>query len=242
VVDRSLIADVGRELASAANPANARAMQAYMKSAMPYRGVASPRQLRIWKLVFERHPLKDFDAWFDTTLALWRGARYREERYGAIALTGVRRYAPFQTLATVPLYEEIIVTGAWWDYVDVVASRRMGPLLERYPAAISRLMRRWSRAQHLWKRRTAILCQLSLKDRTNVKLLYDCIEPNLNDREFFIRKAIGWALRQYSWVNPGEVRSYVDAHQDRLSPLSQREAMKHIGGTTRPTTLRKASR
>jgi 3-methyladenine DNA glycosylase AlkD len=230
VIDQEVIADVRRELASAANSKNAPAMQAYMKSTMPYRGVNSPAQLRIWKAVFERRPLVDFDTWQDTALALWREATYREERYGAIALTGARQYRHFQTLATIPMYEEFVVNGAWWDYVDVIASRRIGALLERYPAAISRRMRGWSRARDMWKRRTAILSQLSRKEHTDALLLYECIEPNLADREFFIRKAIGWALRQYAWTNPDAVRSYVRAHAARLSPLSLREATKHLGG------------
>ena len=81
----------------------------------------------------------------------------------------------------------------------------------------------------MWKRRTSILCQLGFKERTDLKLLYDCIEPNLDDREFFIRKAIGWALRQYAWTNPKEVQRYVRAHEDRLSGLSRREALKNVG-------------
>ena len=229
MVNRALVAEIRGALASAANPEDAPAMQAYMKSAMPYRGVKTPAQAGIWKTVFPRHPLPDFESWRDTVLALWRRAKYREERYAAIALTGARPYRHFQTIATVPVYEELIVTGAWWDYVDVIAARRIGPLLDRYPVAMSRLMRRWSRGQDLWKRRTAIICQLSRKERTDLGLLYDCIEPNLADREFFIRKAIGWALRQYARTNPDEVRSYLRRNAGRLSPLSFREAAKHLG-------------
>jgi 3-methyladenine DNA glycosylase AlkD len=228
VIDKTLIGDVRRQLASAANANNAPAMQAYMKSAMPYRGVNRPAQVRIWNAVFERHPLADFETWRDTALTLWRDAKYREERYGAIALTGARQYRRFQTLATIPMYEEFVVTGAWWDYVDVIASRRIGPLLDRYPRAVSRRMRSWSGARDMWRRRAAILSQLSRKERTDVHLLYACIEPNLADREFFIRKAIGWALRQYARTSPDEVRSFVRANADRLSPLSRREATKHL--------------
>jgi DNA alkylation repair enzyme len=86
-----------------------------MKSTMPYRGVKSPARRQIWKDVFKRRPVPDFDSWRDTALALWRDAKYREERYSAIALTGDRQYRHFQTLATIPLYEELVVTGAWWD-------------------------------------------------------------------------------------------------------------------------------
>lgn len=226
--DRTLIAAVRRELRASADPAKAPAMQAYMKSAMPYHGVNSPEQNAIWKRVFTDCPIRDESAWQATVLELWRSARFREERYAAIALTGDRAYQSFQTLAALPMYEELIVTGAWWDYVDVIAGKRIGGLLERFPREMKPVVRAWSRSPDLWKRRSAILSQLGFKHATDLKLLYACIEPNLGDREFFIRKAIGWALRQYAWTNPKEVQRYVRANQDRLSGLSLREALKNV--------------
>jgi 3-methyladenine DNA glycosylase AlkD len=89
-------------------------------------------------------------------------------------------------------------------------------------------MRKWARGPDLWKRRAAILCQLRRKRETDLALLYDCIEPNLADREFFIRKAIGWALRAYAWTDPREVKKYVKANRARLSSLSIREALKNV--------------
>lgn len=204
-------------------------MQAYMKSAMPYYGVMTTPLRQVFSDVFPRHPLGDFAAWRDTALALWRGARFREERYAALSLLGRPEYARFRTLQALPVYEEMIVSGAWWDYVDGLAADRLGELLERYPASVKPRMLRWARDEHLWKRRAAILCQLRFKERTDLELLYACIEPNLPDREFFIRKAIGWALRQYAWTDPAEVRRQVARLGDRLSGLSRREALKNIG-------------
>ena len=204
-------------------------MQAYMKSAMPYYGVNAPHQKDIWRRVFRARLLIDEAVWRATVLELWRTARFREERYAAIALTGERAYAPYQTLDALPLYEELIVTGAWWDYVDVIAGKRVGALLDRFPRDMKPVLRAWSRSADLWKRRAAILAQLGFKQATDLRLLYACIEPNLADREFFIRKAIGWALRQYAWTDPKEVRRYVRANRARLSGLSLREALKNIG-------------
>jgi 3-methyladenine DNA glycosylase AlkD len=226
---RALIAAVRRELRASADAAKAGLMQAYMKSAMPYYGVNSPQQRAIWRRVFAAHTLDDDAAWQATVMALWRNARFREERYAALALTGHRAYDAYQTLDALPLYEELIVSGAWWDYVDLIAGKRIGGLLIRYPAEMKPLLRAWSRSPDLWKRRTAILAQLGFKDATDLRLLYACIEPNLADRAFFIRKAIGWALRQYAWTDPKEVRRYVDANRERLSGLSVREALKNIG-------------
>jgi 3-methyladenine DNA glycosylase AlkD len=226
--DRTLIAAVRRELAASADAAKAPAMQAYMKSAMPYYGVNSPEQHAIWKRVFRGRVIAHEAVWQATVLELWRSARFREERYAAIALTGERAYDAFQTIATLPTYEELIVTGAWWDYVDVIAGKRIGALLARFPHEMKPIVRAWSRSPDLWMRRTAILSQLGFKDATDLRLLYACLEANLGDRDFFIRKAIGWALRQYAWTDPKEVQRYVRANRDRLCGLSIREALKNV--------------
>jgi 3-methyladenine DNA glycosylase AlkD len=140
----------------------------------------------------------------------------------------VKRAAQFQIPAAMPLYEEMIVTGAWWDFVDEIASRRVGPILQNYPGPMGKKMLSWSRSENFWKRRTSILCQLGFKRSTNLDLLYACIEPSLDSKEFFLRKAIGWALRQYAWTDPAEIRAYVRRNKERLSSLSQREALKNI--------------
>ena len=139
--DRTLIAAVRRELRASADATKAPAMQAYMKSAMPYYGVSSPQQKDIWRRVFRAHVLQDATSWKATTLSLWRTAHFREERYAAMALTGERAYESYQTLDTLPIYEELIVTGAWWDYVDLVAGKRIGALLQSFPRDMKPLLR-----------------------------------------------------------------------------------------------------
>jgi len=86
----------------------------------------------------------------------------------------------------------------------------------------------WSRSENMWKRRTSILCQLGFKQDTDLRLLYTCIKPSLDSKEFFLRKAIGWALRQYAWTDPAEIRRYARANEAQLSRLSKREALKNI--------------
>lgn len=213
-------------LRAVADPAKAAPMQAYMKSAMPYLGVQTPELRAACREVFDAHVWSDATTWRDTILVLWRDAAFREERYAALILTAHRSAAPFQRLDVLPLYRELIVTGAWWDYVDWIASGLIGPLLRRYPAAMGKTLRAWANGDDLWLRRTAIIAQLKFKTATDLDLLYACIEPSLDRREFFLRKGIGWALRQYAREDPGEVLRYVTAHADRLSPLSKREALK----------------
>jgi 3-methyladenine DNA glycosylase AlkD len=223
-----LVTAIRAGLKAAADPARAKGAQAYMKSDMPFYGVPSPQQKRLWREVFAAHPLTAREQWERAALELWRGASFREERYAAIGLVADKRYLSYRTPAALPVLEEMIVSGAWWDYVDTLASHPLGDVLVADPPRVSRLMRRWAVDTDMWKRRSAILCQLGRKRDTDLTLLYDCIEPNLADRQFFIRKAIGWALRQYAWTDPKEVARYVRAHRERLSPLSFREATKNI--------------
>jgi len=237
----SLVKEVRNRLRQTGDPKRAAEMQRYMKSEMPYRGVSAPGQRLIWRTVFPAHPLGSFAEWQAVALELWREAAYREERYAAVALTDLKTYAAYRTFAALPMLEEMIVTGAWWDYVDALATHHLGDVLRAElqaskGARMRALLLRWARGDNLWKRRAAILCQIRFKTETDLRLLYGCIEPSLLSpasptrdirHDFFIRKAIGWALRQYAWTGAGEVRRYVAAHRDRLSPLSVREALKN---------------
>ena len=130
------------------------------------------------------------------------------------------------------LYESMAVTGAWWDLVDPLASHLVAEVLRREPEQASRI-RAWAQADNLWLRRVAICCQLRFGTETDTDLLAEVIVANLFDTKFgtgfFIRKAIGWALREYAQVDPSWVRSFVDQHSDRLATLSRREALKHLG-------------
>jgi 3-methyladenine DNA glycosylase AlkD len=227
-----LVTAIRAGLSAAADPARAKGAQAYMKSAMPFRGVPGPVQKRLWREVFAAHPLETSAKWQRVVLELWRTAAFREERYAAVGLAQDRRYLSYRTPAIIPMLEEMIVSGAWWDYVDALASHPLGDVLVADPLKVSRVMRRWANDRDMWKRRSAILCQIRRKHETDLTLLYDCIEPNLADREFFIRKAIGWALRSYAWTDPREIRRYVKTNRARLSPLSTREAMKNISRAT----------
>ncbi|HEX3508008.1 MAG TPA: DNA alkylation repair protein [Candidatus Dormibacteraeota bacterium] len=216
-------------LAAAADPERAPRMQAYMKSEMPYRGISAPDMREISKRIFADHPLETCDEWRAAVLELWREARFREERHAAIELLGDRRHKDCRTPEMLPVYEELITTGAWWDYVDSVAGH-VGNLLRLHATEVRPVMRAWSTDQDMWKRRVSIICQISFKKDTDLDLLYANIEPNLADRRFFIRKAIGWALRAYAWTDPEEVARYVAANEATMSGLSKREALKNVKG------------
>ncbi len=226
---KSLVSAVRNGLAGLADPAKAPAMRAYMKSEMPYLGVQKPARAPLLKRLFAEHPLPDRVSFSTAVLTLWREAEFREERYAAIDLSGHRAYARWQDSDLLGLYEETIVTGAWWDYVDEVAIRRVGPILRAEPETVTPLMLTWAYDEDLWRRRTAVICQVGAKTGTDTDLLTRAVEANIDDREFFLRKGIGWALREYAKTEPDWVRAFVTAHP-ALSTLSRREALKHLGG------------
>ena len=166
-------------LRAAADPARAPQQQAYMKSDMPYLGVGVPQCRRIAGSVFRAHPLPDADAWETTILELWRTAAHREERYAAIELLLFGRYSRWLEPARFPLVEELVVTGAWWDYVDAIAGRGVGTMLAAHPDATKPVLREWAKDDDIWKRRTAILAQLRAGRATDTGLLADAIRPSI---------------------------------------------------------------
>lgn len=208
-------------LRAAADPARAAGQQAYMKSAMPFLGVPVPEARRCVRSACRGVP--DADVLLSSAADLWRNAQYREEWYAALAVLGLR---PLRgDLRMVALVEEAVRTARWWDITDECA-HRVADLLDLHPAATALLVRRWRTDDDLWMRRLAIISQLGRRDRTDLDLLSEAIEPNLADPDFFIRKAIGWALRELARTDPDWVRAFAAAHE--LSPLSRREALKHL--------------
>lgn len=220
-----LISAIRSGLHAAADPARAAGAQAYLKSAMPSLGVRVPEVRRTVKAAAKQHPPGSLPELQSAVLELWRSAGWREERYAAIDLTGLALASG--QLGMLPLYEEIIRSGAWWDLVDGVSHRLRG-LLQAHPAEMSLVLGRWSTDPDFWVRRAAITAQLGAKAATDSALLAAVIEPNLSDREFFIRKAIGWALRDYAGTDPDWVRAFVARHDAALSPLSRREALRNL--------------
>ena len=222
-----LVLDIRQALAENANPDKAEGMRAYMKSEMPFRGVQKPARRKLVNAFLRTDPLGEKPAWQDFILELWRSAEYREERYVALDIAGAPKHLDFRTPDILPMLEEFVVTGAWWDYVDEVATHRLRELLENYPDELTPAMRSWSLDDNMWKRRSSIICQINRKDETDLDLLFDCIDPNLSHPDFFIRKGIGWALRSLAWTDLPTVEDYVARNGDRISRLSAREALKN---------------
>jgi 3-methyladenine DNA glycosylase AlkD len=153
---------------------------------------------------------------------------YREEWYAALDVARHRLARSWLDPGSLGLWRHLVVTGAWWDVVDAIDAHLVAPTLIGHREAVTPVVREWMVDDHLWLRRTSVLSQLGAKDETDVVLLREAVEHHLDDGTFWLRKAIGWALRDYARTDPDWVRAEVARLGDRMSGLSRREAMKHL--------------
>ena len=224
-----LVTQIRARLAAAGSPQRAVQQQAYLKSTMPCHGVANPTVRAIVRGVLAEHPDLTREQWVEVIKTCWAQATHREECLAAIEVADARRkWAGTDLMGQ---YAHMARTGAWWDLVDPLASHLVGDVLRAHPEQAATI-REWAVANDPWLRRVAILAQLGFGRDTDTELLRDVIVANLFDTEFgtgfFIRKAIGWALRTHARVDPAWVQAFVAEHDARLSTLSKREALKHL--------------
>lgn len=210
-------------LTARAVPPQAAAMAAYMRDQFPFLGLKAPSRRAALRDFLAAHgppPLDDLERIVRDLWAL------PEREYQYVALDLLQRQRRRLPVTLLPTIEFLIVTRSWWDTVDGLASNVVGPLLERFPAERESTLARWRSSPNLWLRRTTLLFQLKSRERTDEALLFDLIRENMDSSEFFIQKAIGWALREYSKSDAEAVRRFVRAHP--LAPLSRREALKWL--------------
>lgn len=222
-----LVALAHTRLAEAADAANAAKMQAYLKTEQPMYGTRRPDQKPIGRELKATFVPEDAAAWRAGVEALWAEPQ-RELQYAAIDYARGFARRRFLTPDTLPLWERLAREGAWWDLVDEIAVHLVGGVVARHRAASREVLDRWIADDDLWVRRTAILAQIHHKGDTDVEQLFGYCLAQADDPTFWIRKAIGWALRQHARTDPDAVRAFLAAHGDRLSGLSRREASKHL--------------
>ena len=220
-----VVSELRSALKKAGNPDYAIQMQKYMKSEMPYHGVKSAGQKEIYRTIFKKYPPKDFQEYRQVIEELW-DAEFREERYGAIRYA--KQFSKFQTMQALPLYRMMIEAGAWWDYVDSIAIDLIGSLLSSFEEEMKEELRRWITDEHLWIRRAAILSQLRFKKDTDHEMFFEFCSTCIHEKTFWMRKAIGWALRDYSKHEPDRVREFIEKNRENMSGLTLREASKYI--------------
>ncbi|MBC2135953.1 DNA alkylation repair protein [Listeria innocua] len=202
--------------------ADSRPMGAYMKNQFPFLGIrATERKKLVTDFLRENGMPDDL---LELVVELF-AEEERELQYAAIDL--LSRYGKKQASEAIEIYEQLVTTKSWWDTVDGLAGTVVSNHFKLYPDLIPIYNEAWINGDNIWLARTAILFQLKYKEETNAELLFANCEKWLGSKEFFIQKAIGWALRQYAKVDSEAVRVFVNSHT--LAPLSRREALKHIG-------------
>ena len=199
-------------------------MQAYMKTSQPFHGVQRPAQKAILREVKKQFTIPSFEEYKQVITELWSG-RCREEMY--LALDVAEAHPRFRVSKVFPFFTVLLQTAPHWDTVDRICSGLLSPLL-REDRSYERQVFTWSGSDSFWLRRASLLVHLRQKDQTNVRLLERTILKLAPDPEFFVRKAIGWVLREYAETNPRWVRQFVREHEEELAPLSKREALKHL--------------
>ncbi len=208
-----------------ANPEEAVKMEAYLKNLFPLYGIKAPIRKRLLK-----ETINDFKTELtrnnviEIVNILYKKPQ-RELHYCAIELGDCFLKKKYK-VSDIDFIEKLIITNSWWDSVDFIAKHILGNYLFQFPDQIPIVIKKFSSSEIMWLNRSAILFQLGYKDKTDEKLLFELCEEHKSSNEFFIRKAIGWALREYSKVNPKAVAKFVS--KAKLKPLSQKEALKRI--------------
>jgi 3-methyladenine DNA glycosylase AlkD len=205
------------------DPAQAAPMKKYMRDQFDYLGIKSPQFKALMQGFIAANgmsPLNELDV---ILRELWLLPQ-REFQYIATSLLGrSEKQLPAKFIQTI---EYMIVTKSWWDTVDTISGGALGVHFRRFPEVKEKYLAKWRPSDNFWLRRACILFQLNYKKETDFALLCDIICENLDSKEFFINKAIGWSLRQYARVDPDAVKKFVNSTP--LHPLSRREAMKHL--------------
>jgi len=211
-------------LEEVAVPADIERMEAYMKNQFRFLGVRSAAVRKTIKPFLAAARPLDGDSIIKFVYACWDEPE-REFQYIGTIFT--RRFVDKLSASHLPDIEHFITTASWWDTVDSLAAWTVGPLVAANPELV-KVMDTWIEDENMWLARTAIIHQLGYKENTDAGRLFRYAELQAGHKDFFVRKAIGWALRQYARVDPDAVRSFVDEHEDELSGLSKREARKHL--------------
>ena len=212
------------ELVSHSDPQKAMSMAAYMKDNFAFLGVPKPLRAELQRAHWPDRPRKT--AAISTINELWK-LPHREAQY--IALDLLKSEAKFwNPEEALPHLESWITTHSWWDSVDALAVHGVGALLKRHPEAVWPIVQGWIYSENLWLNRTAMIAQLGFRAVTHTVWLDEALKAHTESKEFFHRKAIGWALRDYSRTHPHWVQNWVRTHPE-LSGLSRREALRLLG-------------
>lgn len=196
--------------------------KAYMRNQFEYFGLKAP----LWRKLFKDYS-KTGKPPFAEVVSVVKELYEQEERemqYAAVELLAL--YKKEWDKDVIKLIEFIIATKSWWDTVDHAASELTGPYFKLFPAEIKKVTGKWNRSNNIWLQRSSIMFQKVYREKTDTALLSQYILHLRHSDEFFVQKAIGWALRQYAYTDAKWVKDFVK--KNKLAPLSQREALKQV--------------
>ena len=219
------ITAITKELQKKADPAYASKMKAYMKGHFDYYGVRGPDNKAIFNSLWKSHKADWIEDFRELITELWK----KDEReYQYIAIHLVKKVKKKFVSEDIIWLEEMIQTRSWWDTVDFLAGHGVGQILLHDEELKLQKAEEYINHKNMWMRRTALIFQLFYKDKTDKDLLFALIDSTLGSKEFFINKAAGWALRQYSKTDPSAVRNYIYLQRPKLSNLTIKEGSKYI--------------
>ena len=197
-------------------------MENYMKNNFSFLGIKTEKRRAIFKSIYEQNKA-EIKSNFRTIA--WELFQMKEREFHQVAIDLlVKESMKNFAIEDIKLIEKLIITNSWWDSVDTIAKYLLGGYLQQFPLETLKVIERFSNSKNMWLNRSAILFQLSYKEKTNFEILISECEKHKHSNEFFIQKAIGWALRDYSRFNPTGVKAYVNS--TNLKPLSSREALR----------------
>jgi 3-methyladenine DNA glycosylase AlkD len=220
----TLITELENTFAASSNAENALPMAKYMKDLFPFYGIKTDERRAILKSVCKKHQteIKNNIRAIGWELFL---KKERELQYCGIEII-IKNLKNNYIIEDIVWIEKLLITNSWWDSVDTISKYILGSYLEQFPTEITTVVQRFSNAENIWLNRSVILFQLGYKSTTDFNLLQSLCLKHSHSNEFFIRKAIGWALREYAKTDPDAVRKFV--LQTNLKPLSKKEALKNI--------------
>lgn len=215
------ISTLQKEFERQANSNIALQQKAYMRDQFSFYGLKAPIRKEITKPFLMKQFLPEKAEMNELTTALWEKPQREFQMFGQ---EFVFKYVKHFEQSDMPLFEYMITTKSWWDTVDFIANKILGAYFIKFPEDIPIYVEKWLHSNNIWLQRSALLFQLKYKDRLDTDVLDHCIQHLLGSKEFFINKAIGWVLREYSRTNPIWVKNYAAQHD--LHPLSEREALR----------------
>ncbi len=208
---------------ASADASKAVAMEQYMRNQFACYGLPSPQRNQLQTAFIKQYGLPEVDALAEIIHNAWQLPQ-REMQYAAMFI--LQKSIKKLPVTAIKLFEELIIEKSWWDTIDYIAPSLVGTHFLRFPEIRDETLNKWMLSGNFWLQRSSLIFQLKYKEQTDEALLFELCRELAGEKEFFIRKAIGWALRQYARTAPQAVQQFV--HSTDLQPLSKREALKHF--------------